>query len=262
MAIDPSLTSSPPGPGVDPVIDNEIPAYRAINPMAIFSTILGVGAVFCFTDLWFLIVAVAAAGTGLLAIRKINRYPDVLTGAGFAKVGIALGLAFGISALTREVVGGFMEDIDAGRFARRYVEVLKTDPIAMAFWYQQSPGYRAEKSPDAIFDEMKKQTGAAQQQQFSEKMGSIQAVKARLANQGETIKFSKIESKAADGLTQYSNALVEFDGPSKPAFGLIEMVKVRGESGSEWVVKSLRYPYKPASAAVELPHSDDDGHGH
>ena len=76
------------------------------------------------------------------------------------------------------------------------------------------------------------------------------------------MEFSKIESKVADGLTQYANALIEFNGPSQLNHGLIEMVKVRSESGSEWVVKSLRYPYKPASAAVEVPHSDDDGHGH
>ena len=268
MAIDPRPTTIPPDQAPGPVIDNEIPDYRAISAAAVFSSILGVAAVFCFTDLWFLLVAGAAVAFGLLALRRIRRYPKILTGSNFARVGIALGVAFGVSSITREVVGGFMVDVDAGRFARKYVEVLKNDPVAMVFWYQQSPDYRNEKSPDAIYDEMKKASGPAQAQTFTDKLTRIQTIKNRLKGKDETVQFSKIESKVADGLTQYANALIEFDGPGNPEFpekqqfGLLQMVKVAGPSGTDWVIKEVSFPYTPASAAVELPHTADDGHGH
>ena len=268
MAIDPHPPTIPADPGSDPVIDNEIPAYRAISAGAIFSLVLGLIAVFCFTDLWFLLVAGGAVVAGLLAIKKIRQYPDILTGATFARVGIALGLVFGVCSLTREFVGGFMVDLDASRFAERYVEVLKNDPIAMAFYYQQNPDYRNERTPDVVFDEMKKAVGPAQAQMFTEKTGVVQSIKDRLKGKDETVRFAKIESKAADGLTQYANALIEFDGPGskefpeKEQFALVQMVKVTSPSGADWVVKDLKFPYKPASAAVELPHKADDGHGH
>ncbi len=268
MAIDPQATMIPPDRGSEPVIDNEIPAYRAISPGSVFSLILGVGSVFCFTDLWFLVVAGAAVVFGLLALKRIRQYPEILTGSNFARAGIALGVAFGISSITREVVGGFMVDLDASRFANKYVEVLKNDPIAMAFWYQQNPDYRNERSPDAVFDEMKKAAGPSQAQVFTDKVGTVQKIKNRLANKGEAVRFAKIESKAADGLTQYANALIEFDGPGSPEvpekeqFGLLQMVKVKGQSSTDWVIKEVTFPYKPASAAVELPHKADDGHGH
>ena len=95
-------------------------------------------------------------------------------------------------------------------------------------------------------------------------------IKERLKGPGEEIHFSKIESKAVDGLTIYANALIELDGPVGPRsllqeeFALVEMMKGPGGRAERvgWV-KEIRFPYKPASAvAVIEKKGHDDGHGH
>ena len=87
MALDPQ-----PRPVASTVIENEIPAYRAISPLAVLSLVLGLLSLLCFTDPSFLVVAALAVTAGLLADRKIQRMPDVLTGRRLAQAGVALGL--------------------------------------------------------------------------------------------------------------------------------------------------------------------------
>ena len=56
MAIDEKASSQTDDPADAAVIDNELPAYRAISPGAIVTLVLGIASVFCFTDFWFLLV--------------------------------------------------------------------------------------------------------------------------------------------------------------------------------------------------------------
>ena len=88
MAIDEKASIQATEPADAAVIDNELPAYRAISPGSIVSVVLGIASVFCFTDLWFLLVVAAAIAIGLLSLRKIRRLPEVLTGAAYARTGI------------------------------------------------------------------------------------------------------------------------------------------------------------------------------
>ena len=78
------------------VIENELPAYRAISRLAVFSLIFGFLALFSFAHWFFYLFAVLAIVAGIAANVTIKRYPDMLTGRGLASAGIAMGLIFGL----------------------------------------------------------------------------------------------------------------------------------------------------------------------
>ena len=85
-------------------IENELPTYRAVSSLAVFSLLLGIGSVFTFADTRMAVLGVGALVAGLIALRKIKHYPDILTGARLARIGIALGLIFVLSATTFDYV--------------------------------------------------------------------------------------------------------------------------------------------------------------
>jgi hypothetical protein len=268
VAIDEKAPTPRTEPADAPVIENELPAYRAISPGAVLTLVLGIASVFCFTDFWFLLVVAAAIVIGVLSIRKIRRLPEVLTGAVYAQAGIGLSLIFGLSAVTHLVVSNFLIDLDASRFARKYTEVIKNESVDMSLWYQQPAEYRKTKKPAEIAEEIKQVKSPAAADFYGDRTRSVSQIKERLKGSGEEIHFSKIESKAVDGLTVYANALLELDGPGsetfpKEQFALIQMMKRPGAGPSDWEVKEIQFPYKPASTvAVVEKHGHDDGHGH
>jgi hypothetical protein len=267
VAIDEKVSNKTADPADAAVIDNELPAYRAISPGAIVTLVLGIASVFCFTSLWFLVVVALAMVIGLLSIRKIRRLPDVLTGAVYARVGIALALVFGLSPVTNLVVSDFQMDRDASRFATHFTEVIKSQPVDTSLWFQQSPEYRKTKRPDEIAEEVKQVKSPASPDMYKDKTASVSKIKERLRGPNEAIHFAKIESKAVDGLTIYANALIELDGPGteefpKEQFALVELTKGPGSGPYDWVVKEIRFPYKPASAVAVVEKKGDDGHGH
>jgi len=249
------------------VIENEIPAYRAVSAGAVTSLVLGLASVFCFTSLWFLTLVAASILFGWNALRTIRRLPDILTGTGLAKAGIGFGLIFGLTSVTQIVVQDVMLNYEAGEFAKMYVNVLKSEPLPLAAWYLQPPDYRKDKSPDEVVDEMKKTKNPSTPDAFGSQTKEIQAIKERLKEANQEIHFSKIESKLVDGLTQYANALVDLDGPGtkanpeKEQFALIDMIKTPGGGRLDWRIRSIRYPYEPATAGVQAERKDD-GHGH
>ena len=272
MAIDPNLAPSPTDLGPRPVIENEIPAYRAVSGAAVSSLLLGLTSLLCFADYRFIAVAAGAIVLGVLARRKIQRFPDILTGTRMAEVGIALGLIFSLSSVTVGVASEYVLNYQAGQFARRYVNIIKDEPLAMAVWYQQPPEVRNNKKPDEILSELQKTPkGPSGQDVFTEKTSAIRKVKDRLKGKGEEIHYAKVESKYADGLTHYINALIDLDGPGggefpeKEQFALLELIRPPGGGQNDWMVKDFRFPYRPASsiaAPVGKPEDGHGGHGH
>ena len=247
------------------VIENEIPAYRAISARAVTSVVLGLASVFCFTSLSFLLLVLVAVLFGWSALVAIRRYPEVLTGAGLARTGMALALLFGITASTRQLLEWWVLKREAGSFAAMYVDHLKKDSLATAAWYMQSVAYRKDKAPDAVLEEMRQVKTPPNY--FDSQTKDILNIKARLQEPNQEIHFARIESQLTDGLTQYANALVDLDGPANakyPAeeFALLELVKDPNAGRDDWKVRAIRYPYKPASLEVQPEHKDDDGHGH
>ena len=250
-----------------PVIENEIPAYRAISARAVGSLILGLCSVFCFTSLWFLLLVAASILFGWAAIRAIRRLPDIITGTGLAKTGIGLSVVFGITAITQVIVQDVMLAYEATQFTKMYVDVLKTQNVATAAWYLQSPEYRKERTPEVVVEEMKKQKNPSSGDVFASSTAEIRAILDRLKGPNQEIHYGGIETKLVDGLTQYANVLVELDGPTTPEhpeteqFALLQIIKVPGGGSLDWKVREIKFPYKPASAAL-MTEKKDDGHGH
>lgn len=265
MATTPSGQAQAADPRPISVIENELPAYRAISSLAVFSLILGIASILCFTDLWFLLVALAAVVIGVRAIRGINRRSDVLTGAGFARVGIALALACGIAASTSYFVQMFMLRREASQFTEGLVAILKDEPVARTLWLYQPPGYRATKSPDEIVDEMKKSAkGVPGGDPYQTQSAPIQRIKDALAAKGD-VHYEKVEAVAVRGLTSYANTLVAVHTPTAKGetqeFALIRIRKDPNFPAGEWMIEEMTFPYKPDSY-VEKPEAVDDGHGH
>jgi len=113
VALDQNLNPSAHREVTNSAIENELPAYRAISPQAVVALICGLLAILSFANLYFLAFAAAAIGLGLLAERKIRRDPEIWTGRGLAHAGAALGLVFGLSAVTSEVVQGYLRSRSA-----------------------------------------------------------------------------------------------------------------------------------------------------
>ncbi len=265
----PTLSTEPEAP-VQAAIENEFATYRAISPSAVFSMILGLVSIFCYADLWFLTVAIGAIVVGLLARRRINRYPEILTGTGLTTVGIALGLVFGLSSVTRLVVQNVTVQIKAGQFARQYVEVIKNDSVARAIWYQQNPAFRAENDPEKVIGQLKSARPTPVGNPYLDRIRPIQDMKARLKEPGGDVKYSRIESSYLEGLKTTAFALLEVtpaqDSPTKePEYALLELVndtQIKPDSVGPWYIRDLRFPYKPASAVAGPERKADDGHGH
>ena len=245
------------------VIENEFPTYRAVSARAVTSVILGMASVFCFTSLWFLLLAAVAVVFGWVALRTIKRLPEILTGSGLAKTGIGLALVFGLTALTRTVVENAVLTYGAGQFSKGYVEILKSQPLATALWYKQSTAYRKEKTPDQLIEELKGTKSPGGADQFSEESGPVLAIKEVLKKPNTEIHFSAIESNLVDGLTHYANALIDIDTPDGEKFALLQLIKDPGSGFSDWRVREINFPYKPASTGVlQEKKEGDDGHGH
>lgn len=266
MAIDQNHPNPSPELAAKPAIDNEFPTYRAISSTAVLSLIFGLASVFCYASLWFLCLVAAAVALGLYSLRKISQLPEVLTGAGLARVGIGIGLLFGLTSVTRAVTEEFTVNYDASKFAREYIKVLKEQPVSMSLYYQQSAEYRKANSPDEMVDQMKKNRSQLGGDAYQQAAKPVLDIKERLdGGKGGDLVFDQIESKAIDGLTVYANALARLDlkgskeHPEKEAFALIRMVK----ASDEWLVKEITFPYTPRSVvAAAEQKGDEHGHAH
>ena len=268
MSIEQNITAPVTEPETVSAIENEIPAYRAINPHAIVALILGVLAVFSFASWYFLSLAVAAVVVGFLADRKIQRFPNVLTGRGLAQAGIGLGLTFGLTALSITAVQGVIRTSQAKAFAQTYMETARKGTEQQLVWLAQPPEARANTTPEEVVSGMLKEQGGAMM--FDQKYGGVRELKKRLAEPGAEIHYESVESHGEEGLNPYAAVLLKVHSPQakKPdevaqrALAFLRGSKTKG-GRYEWWVDSLTFPYTPSGTPFQPPSKPvDDGHGH
>jgi hypothetical protein len=261
----PTLNENDPGLDASP-IENELPAYRAISPLALTSLFFGLLSALCFADLWFLIAAALAIGFGVWATVRIKRLPDVLTGSGFAQAGIGLAVVFALSSVTSTVVQKVVRTRTAEEFARKYESVLNTRSLADASWYKVPPPSRRGVSPQKALDQMR--SGSKDPRMFDMAIGGMGILMKQLeGNPKRKVHFVEIESTHVDGVTSYANALysVEDSDPTLTDSGHV-LVSVRTDTDMKrdsWYIHDVLYPYKPASYVPKVkPVDDGHGHGH
>jgi len=264
--IDPELDQ------VDPVIPNQLPAYRAISARAVLSVFFGILAIFSFAHPFFYVFSILAIGMGILANRAIQRYPDMLTGGSLAKAGITLGLIFGLVSGTYTGVQTFVRTRAAESFARKYAEVLKSPSEGDVLWYSLHPGQRKDKTPAQVLHEFEA-AKTKERMMAEQKTAPLRSLRKRLASsKDEELHFVKIqdvgldESRGAE-VNLFAVAVFEVEGPGNKEFpekhqyaAVIFKGTAKGRQ-YEWWVDDMKFPYNLQTIAPSV-QPVDDGHGH
>ncbi|HEV3164710.1 MAG TPA: hypothetical protein VGZ22_11830 [Isosphaeraceae bacterium] len=270
MAIDSHTPPTTPAPGpaasvAVSAIENEFPTYRAISPMAIVSVLFGLLSILSFADGVFLVAALVAVLAGFYADWTIKRLPDVLTGRRLAQAGAALGLIFGLSAITSEQVQSLIRHDQAMKFAKHYVELIKHKPLADCMWYRLPPEMRSDLTPEQVIERLQKNSGDTSM--FTQQTYAVQTMKDVLLRPGGTLTVAEIERHGMNGLNPFALALLRLSGPASdasPAKEEFALLILKGEKvgrGIEWTIEDITYPYKPKSYVIKAKPVDD-GHGH
>lgn len=262
MSIDPD----PPGVSEPlPAIENEIPSYRAITPMAVASLVFGVLSVLCVAGLSFLVFPILAVITGTLAQRKIQRMPDLFTGKGFAQAGVALGLVCGISSITYTTIQHWMLTRSAERYIKHYADILQKGGLSDAYWEHVHFEARKSSSPKQALEGLLKQESSEPAMAMDSPLTSLKTIQQRVEKPGaHPIHFLDIEQTGFDGRTPYAYGVVEVPAEVAGQPEEFALVGLRGDpnaSAYRWMVSSLQFPYQRKSFVMK-PKPVDDGHGH
>ena len=280
VAVDPQTVSGTETPVTFSPIENEIPTYRAISPMAIFSFLMGLLSLVTFASSYFLIAGAMAILAGAIAQRRIRRMPDALTGRGLAQAGIAMALVFCLSAVTFTYVKALKVQTDAARFAQTYVNVLGQKNLPDAYWYKLLPVQRKGKSPKKALDEFRKSIPTNEPLLFDMELGSLQRLVDDL-KAGASVQFVEIENAGYVGVTPYAFAVARIDeGPEShddedgddhadhdhaahegPTYALFHLRSPPDSPVFDWYIHEIKYPYDRGTQSI-TPKPIDDGHNH
>lgn len=254
---------------IRPVIENEIPTYRAVSTRAIFALLCGFMAIFSFAHPFFYLFAILAVFLGVTADRAIQRHPDMLTGQTLARAGVLLGLVFGLSIATFTNIQSFLIRRQASAFATRYAESLKSAPLADLYWLGLPPAARAQMTAQENWTRL--QSSEKQELAMSEmKNAPLKALTTRLKSSADQkISFLRIENQTEDSdMLPVALAVFEIDGPAAEsheshefALAVMKGMIPEGSKAYEWWIEDLRYPYMPSTYVIP-DKPVDDGHGH
>jgi hypothetical protein len=254
VAIDPSPPAHQLGPETDPHIDNnEVPAYRAISPLAAMTVVAGLGSILTFTSPYFAILGVFAIFLGVVARREIRRLSDVLTGEKLANAGIALGLMFSLSALTL----GFVQDQivlhESKKFGQTFNTVLQKGSIDDALFLKLAPEARKGKTAEQAVKEMIASSRNPMERDAHQK--GIKDLKDRLnASADQKVEFDGIVQHSVSGLSIHAFGKYKLHGPPTKNFPdptQYALVKFQGvsEGGKyNWFVEDVTFPFMPTPA--------------
>jgi prepilin signal peptidase PulO-like enzyme (type II secretory pathway) len=298
VAAEPIIAKNPALVGNQGAFENEIPTYRALSPLALFSTGCGLLSVLCFVSPNWLVVAVAAVVLGIFADFRIRKVPDLLTGRSFAHAGIAMGLMFGATSLTYGYWSTYILHRESLAFAKEFTKTLntiKTKPVpdtSDVMWYMLEPSYRSGVSPEEARERIAKMVGPEGSAVVANIEMQIRQM-AKFAGPTKPIEIVAIEDSSFQDGTGTATILLHLsDGQSaghdhavdkaeaKEQMGIHSremgiigegadnaLVVLRGLSapgGYRFFVEQVRYPYLPKSfkPAPLKPKVEDDGHGH
>ena len=189
-------------------IENEIPTYRAVSTRAIFAVICGALAALSFTHEAFYLFALTAVVLGISADRAIDRRPEMLTGRGLARAGIAMGLIFGLSIFTIMTTRDFLAKRQAAAFAVEYSKQLKNGKLTDLYWITLSPAAREHISPEENLKQMQdqKEAAAINEMKFA---GLRKLVQDLHGTTGADVAFREIEALEHQDLTLVAGALFD-----------------------------------------------------
>ena len=230
-----------------PVIENELPAYRAMSRAAIAALVFGAASILTFLWPYFAAFGALALVCGLVAQRNIRRLPDILTGTRMANAGTALGLLFTLSALTIIGVQYWIMDHEAGKFAREYVEALRSGSIDQAIYFENNPVYREGKAVEEIAKEYRE--GMTKGGMFEMQTQGVHDIQKRLSSgPGQTVELGDRISHDFEGMDAYATYLIVLQGPKSKEFpeetqyAAVTLLGTPKGRTYGWQVKNVRFP--------------------
>ena len=265
IAAEQSLSSAP-------VNENEFSSYRAISRGAVFSVLFGLMSLACFASPWsFAAFPILAIVTGVLATRRIRRFPDILTGEKLAQAGITMGLCFGLMSVTLYSVQRYLYARSAAEFAKGYVTILQKGTLGDMLLYSIDPKSRQTTTAEKMLEQSRARASDPASSGMAEmKHGPYQRIMSRIASGGDQhVEFVRIDKVTMSEDKPLAWAIFKIHGPPSKEFPeeeeLIGTILKSLNDGSDdpWFVNDIVFPYKPESelAPTEPAHADD-GHGH
>lgn len=279
-----AMTPTPmsPSPISDRVsaIENEIPEYRAISPLAITSLFFGLASALSFADLWFVIAGAIAVVFGWLALRDIQRFPTVLTGKSIAQTGIGLALAFCLSSTTITLLNVMILNQKASAFGRSFEKVLQSNNLADVVWYRSHPTGRSGATPREMIEQLEK--SSPDKLAYEEHVGPARSLMARASRPGAKLTFQEVEKSGNDRMSTYAVLLYKIEGGGEahedhdhkdsaphsqnpadadPVYAAVEIKSEPEDPPYSWFVSNILFPYQLKSHALAVKPVDD-GHGH
>jgi hypothetical protein len=241
------ITPTKPAEAEVQVIENELPAYRALSRAAIACLILGAASILTFLWPYFAALGALAVVCGLVAQRNIRRMPDVLTGTKIANAGTALGLLFTLSALTIVAVQYGIIDHEAGKFARQYVEALRSKSIDNAIYLENHPTFREGKTPTEVAKEYRE--GMSKGGMYDMQTQPIRDILKRLTSgPDQTIELGPRIGHEFQGMDAYVSYLLVLKGPKSTDFpdetqyAIVILLGTPKGRIYGWQVKNVRFP--------------------
>lgn len=200
----------------DSAIDNELSSYRAFHPAAFASLACGVIATLSFVHWGFYIIAALGVLAGAIAMKRISRDPEIYTGKGIARAGIALSLIFGLAAASRAAADGFVRDREAAKFGREIAKVLSEEPIERTIWYRLSAAERESTTPEAMMKQMR-EPGPGGATMFEQMAAPLMQIRDRLdETDSHSVEFDEVLSSSVVGLNPVAAVTLIFHPKGSP----------------------------------------------
>lgn len=242
-------------------LENEIPSYRAISTLAVASLLLGLVSILNVATLWFLIASGAAVLLGVLALKRIARFPDLLTGASLAKSGIVLGVVFGLAATTTSVVQDLVLKSKASGFAKQFAKIVKEREFPDVAWFHIHPETRKDKSGVSLIEEARK--SSRDPSMFQQEFAGMIALKSAVDERKLDIQYDHLALAGSSELVPFAAAVYKLTGKdvTTPEYAMASLKGYEKNGRIEWMVEQVVYPYQLGTAQAPVPKIDD-GHGH
>ncbi len=195
--------------------ENELSGYKAINGAAIFSAIMGAASLLMFVDTYFFFVPLLAVLFGILALRRIKRFPDVYTGLKMAQAGIGLAVLFSLVSLSISFAYQFTLNKNAQAYADSLTDVLKARRPEELLFLKVPESQRGDLTPDKLVAQ-RLEGGVEGKMSVETDLKPLKQIVADREAPGASVAFDQIELAGYDKLTPFAFLRYSISGGAAP----------------------------------------------
>jgi hypothetical protein len=227
---------------------NNVAEYRSLSVLAIISLLIGLASPLCLLTPVFLMLPLFGAAISLLALRRIAVSEGRLAGRWAATIGLALCVASGASAVSRDAVVRYVRTSRAEEFGRGWLAKLVAKETEQAF-KMTVDGTRPQAPPEPGMP-------APESTPYEQFMDNpfVKAVLA--AGKNATVESWETQEYAAQSQKDYYvrqrfRVTPQGDSGKAGATNAIEAIltlqrsRFRGESNSRWLVAAFQLADEP-----------------